>query len=207
MRFAFSPYDGTLIGMATSPLTLGADPTIAELLAARPHLRMHAMDGLTVEGVPLNRIADAVGTPTWVYAAGAMRARARDLRTALRTAGLDTSLHYAMNANDHLAVLRLFHAEGLGADVVSEGELRRALAAGIPPGHIVFSGVGKSERELRLALAEEIGQINVESAEELDMLAALAAGMGRTARIALRVNPDVDAATHAKISTGRARDK
>ena len=99
-----------------------------------------------------------------------------------------------MKANDHLAILRLFAAEGAGADVVSEGELRRARAAGIPPRRIVFSGVGKSERDLRLALAEDIGQINVESAEELDMLSALAAGMGRTARIALRVNPDVDAA-------------
>jgi diaminopimelate decarboxylase len=112
-----------------------------------------------------------------------------------------------MKANDHLAVIRLFAAEGAGADVVSEGELRRARTAGIAPGHIVFSGVGKSERDLRLALAEDIGQINVESAEELDMLSALAAGMGRTARIALRVNPDVDAATHAKIATGRAGDK
>lgn len=197
----------TLPAMLDTPTPSGPDPTAAELLAARPHLRMHAMDGLTVEDVPLNRIADALGTPTWVYAANAMRARARGLATALADAGLNARLHYAMKANDHLAVLRVFHAEGIGADVVSEGELRRARAAGITAAHIVFSGVGKSERELRLALAEDIGQINVESAEELDMLSALAAGMGRSARIALRVNPDVDAATHAKISTGRARDK
>ncbi|HVC61909.1 MAG TPA: diaminopimelate decarboxylase [Acetobacteraceae bacterium] len=183
------------------------DPTVAELLAARPHLTMHAMDGLVLESVPLNRIADAAGTPTWVYGAGTMRARYRSLAQALATAGLNAELHYAMKANDHLAVIRLFAAEGAGADVVSEGELRRARAAGIPPAHIVFSGVGKSERDLRLALAEDIGQINVESAEELDMLSALAAGMGRIARIALRVNPDVDAATHAKIATGRAGDK
>ena len=97
--------------------------------------------------------------------------------------------------------------EGAGADVVSEGELRRAREAGIPADRIVFSGVGKSPRELRLALAEDIAQINVESAEELDMLSALAAAMGRTARIALRINPDVDAGTHAKITTGRAQDK
>jgi diaminopimelate decarboxylase len=183
------------------------EPTAAELLAARPHLTMHAMDGLTVEGVPLNRVADAVGTPTWVYAAATMRARAASLADALAQAGLDAHLHYAMKANDHLAILRLFHDQGVGADVVSEGELRRARAAGIPPQRIVFSGVGKPERALRLAIAEDIGQINVESAEELDILSALAASLGRTARVALRVNPDVDADTHAKISTGRARDK
>jgi diaminopimelate decarboxylase len=184
-----------------------ADPTGAELIAARPHLRMHAMDGLSIEDVPLNLIADAVGTPSWVYSAGAMRARARCLRTALADSGLDVSLHYAMKANDHLAILRVFRAEAFGADVVSGGELDRALAAGIAPDHIVFSGVGKSEHELRRALQCGVGQINVESAEELDMLSAIAAGVGRTARIALRVNPDVDADTHAKISTGRAGDK
>ena len=112
-----------------------------------------------------------------------------------------------MKANDRLAVLRLFAREGAGADVVSEGELRRARLAGVPASRIVFSGVGKSERELRLALAEDIEQINVESAEELDMLASIAAGMGRTARVALRINPDVDAGTHAKITTGLAHNK
>jgi diaminopimelate decarboxylase len=183
------------------------DPTGAELIAARGHIRMHAMDGLLIEDVPLNRIADVVGTPSWVYSAGAIRARARGLGAALSETGLDVSLHYAMKANDHLALLRIFRAEGLGADVVSGGELDRALAAGIAPSHIVYSGVGKSEHELRRALQQSVGQINVESAEELDMLSDIAHGMGRTARIALRVNPDVDADTHAKISTGRARDK
>ena len=192
---------------AVAPQDQAADPTTAELLFARPHLTMHAMDGLLLEDVLLNRIADAAGTPTWVYGAGTMRARYRALAGALTQAGLDAELHYAMKANDHLAVIRLFAAEGAGADVVSEGELRRARIAGVPPAHIVFSGVGKSERDLRLALAEDVGQINVESAEELDTLSHLAASMGRTARIALRVNPDVDAATHAKISTGRAGDK
>jgi diaminopimelate decarboxylase len=189
---------------ATAP---NPDPTTAELLAARPHLTMHAMDGLLLESVPLHGIADAVGTPTWVYGAGTMRARYRALAQAVAKTGLPADLHYAMKANDHLAIIRLFAAEGAGADVVSEGELRRARAAGVPPAHIVFSGVGKSERDLRLALAEDVGQINVESAEELDMLSDLAAGMGRTARIALRINPDVDAATHAKITTGRAGNK
>ncbi len=165
---------------SAAPLPAPADqPSIAELLAARPHLTMHAMDGLLLEAVPLNRIADAVGTPTWVYGAGTMRARYRALAQALTRAGLDAQLHYAMKANDHLAVIRLFGAEGAGADVVSEGELRRARAAGIAPAHIVFSGVGKSERDLRFALEQDIGQINVESAEELDMLSELAAGMGR----------------------------
>lgn len=185
----------------------GPDPTCAELIAARPHIRMDAMDGLLIEDVPLNRIADAVGTPSWVYSATTMRARARSLRTALAEAGLDVTLHYAMKANDHLAVLRIFRAEGLGADVVSGGELHRALAAGIAPSHIVYSGVGKSDDDLRLALQHGVGQVNVESAEELAMLSAVAHGMNRRARIALRVNPDVDADTHTKISTGRAGDK
>jgi diaminopimelate decarboxylase len=183
------------------------DPTIAELIAARPHLRMHAMDGLVMEDVPLNLIADSAGTPTWVYSAATLRARYRSLTRALSDSGLDARTHYAVKANDHLAILALFGREGAGADVVSEGELRRALTAGIPPSRIVFSGVGKSERELRLALTEDIGQINVESVEELRMLSAIAASMGRTARIAPRINPDVDAGTHDKISTGRAGDK
>lgn len=160
-----------------------------------------------MDDVPLNAIADAAGTPVWVYSATAMRRRYRMFATALADAKLDAHIHYAMKANDRLAVLRLFASEGAGADVVSEGELLRARAAGIPAEHIVFSGVGKAERELRLALTENIAQVNVESAEELDMLSALAAGMGRTARVALRVNPDVDAATHAKITTGRAHNK
>ncbi len=168
---------------------------------------MHAMDGLLIDDVPLNAIADAVGTPAWVYSASAMRRRYRMLASALAAADLDAHVHYAMKANDRLAVLRLFAAEGAGADVVSEGELLRARQAGIPAERIVFSGVGKSEREMRLALAEDIAQINVESAEELDALSTLATAMGRRARVALRVNPDVDAGTHAKISTGRARDK
>jgi diaminopimelate decarboxylase len=195
--------------MAALPASVAdtPEPDIAELIAARPHLSMHAMDGLVIDDVPLNRIADTVGTPTWVYSASSMRRRYRTLAAALAEAGLDAHVHYAVKANDRLAVLRLFAREGAGADVVSEGELRRAREAGIPAARIVFSGVGKSPRELRLALAEDIAQINVESAEELDMLAGLAATMGRTARIALRINPDVDAGTHAKITTGRAQDK
>jgi diaminopimelate decarboxylase len=193
--------------MAAVPEDDSPEPSIAELIAARPHLRMHAMDGLTMEDVPLARIADAAGTPTWVYSAGTIRSRYRALTGALRDAGLDAHVHYAVKANDHLAVLALLGREGAGADVVSEGELLRARAAGIPASRIVYSGVGKTERELRLALTEDIGQINVESAEELRMLSAIATSMGRTARVAPRINPDVDAGTHEKISTGRAGDK
>ena len=183
------------------------DPTPAELIAARGDLTMNAMDGLTLDGVPLNRIADTVGTPSWVYSAGTLRARYRALDTALKDAGLHARPHYAVKANDHLAVIALLAREGAGADVVSEGELRRARRAGVPAAHIVYSGVGKSARELTLALTEDIGQINVESAEELAMLSAIATSLGRTARVALRVNPDVEAGGHAKISTGRATDK
>ena len=194
-------------GMAAEPEDTSPAPAIAELIAARTHLRAHAQDGLVMEDVPLRAIADAVGTPTWVYSAGALRARYRALTAALRDAGLDAHPHYAVKANDHLAIIALLGREGAGADVVSEGELLRARAAGIPASRIVYSGMGKTERELRLALTEDIGQINVESIEELRMLSALASAMGRTARIAPRVNPDVDAGTHEKISTGRAGDK
>ena len=193
--------------MAAEPEDPSPDPSLSELIAARPHLHAHARDGLVLEDVPLHAIADAAGTPIWVYSAATLRDRYRALAAALTDAGLDAHVHYAVKANDHLAILSLLGREGAGADVVSEGELRRARAAGIPAAAIVYSGVGKTERELRLALAEDIGQINVESVEELRMLSALATAMGRVARICPRVNPDVDAGTHDKISTGRARDK
>ena len=193
--------------MATVTMSTTSEPTAAELIAGRPHLSMHAMDGLVMDGVPLNLVADRVGTPVWVYSAVALRRRYRMLADALSQAGLDADIHYAMKANDRLAVLRLLSREGAGADVVSEGELRRAREAGIPANRIVYSGVGKSERELRLAVAEDIAQINVESAEELQMLSGIAAAAGRLARVALRVNPDVDAGTHAKITTGLAQNK
>ena len=190
---------------APLPLSPDPDPTAAELIAARPHLSMHAMDGLLMEGVPLNAIADAVGSPTWVLSANCIRGRLRQLQDAM--ADLPLHIHYAVKANDHLAVLRLVAQSGAGADVVSGGEMQRALRAGIPAAHIVFSGVGKSLPELQHALQSGIGQINAESAEELAMISAAAAGMGATARVALRINPDVDAGTHAKITTGRADNK
>ena len=188
-----------------APVSEIADPTVAELLAARPHLSMHAHNGLMLEGVALKRIAEVVGTPAWVYGAGTMRARLARLQAALT--GTGAHIHYAVKANDHLAVLALMAHGGAGADVTSEGELRRARAAGIAASDIVFSGVGKSPREIRLAVAEQIGQINLESAEELELVSAIASSMGRTMRVALRVNPDVDAGTHAKITTGRADNK
>jgi diaminopimelate decarboxylase len=193
---------------ASAALTgIDGDPDIGTLIARHPGLSMHAMDGLVLDQVPLAAIAAAVGTPTWVYAAPTMRRRAAALAQAFAAAGLGVKIHYAVKANDHLAVLRVFAAAGAGADVVSGGEFLRARAAGIAPADIVFSGVGKQDSELRLALAQDIAQINVESAEELAMLSALAAGMGRTARVALRVNPDVEPGTHAKITTGVAGNK
>jgi len=188
-----------------APQTSAPDPTDAELIASRPQLRRHAMDGLLLEDVPLNAIADALGTPTWVYSAGTMRSRLAELTAALT--GLNCHIHYAVKANDHLAVLRVMRDGGAGADVVSGGELLRARAAGIDASHIVFSGVGKTADEIRLALAEGITQINVESPAELETISAIASTMGRTADIVLRINPDVDAGTHAKITTGRADNK
>lgn len=192
---------------ASVRLSPAADPSIAELIAARPGLAMHAMDGLLMEDVPLGAVADALGTPTWVISAGVVRARYRRLAGALAAAGVDSRIYYAVKANDHLAVLRVLAGEGAGADVVSEGELRRARLGGIAAENIVFSGVGKTAQELLLAIEQGIGAINVESAEELNMLAGLAAGGGRRAQVLLRVNPDVDAGTHPKITTGRAGDK
>jgi diaminopimelate decarboxylase len=193
--------------MPTQPADATPDPSIADLIAARPSLHLHAMDGLVMDDVPLLHIATTTGTPTWVYSANTIRTRYRALTAALTTAGLDAHPHYAVKANDHLAILSLLNREGAGADVVSGGELRRARAAGIPAAKIVYSGVGKTEPELALALTEDIAQINIESVEELRLLSAIAARLGRTARVVPRINPDIDAGTHDKISTGRAGDK
>ena len=144
----FTPHDGHArlmlwSRMAAEPEDLSPEPTIAELIAARPLLRLHPMDGLVMEDVPLHLIADGVGTPTWVYSANTLRGRYRALDRALRDAGLDAQTHYAVKANDHLAILSLFGREGAGADVVSEGELLRARAAGIPANRIVYSASAK----------------------------------------------------------------
>lgn len=189
--------------MSAALVPAATEPTVPDLIAARPHLRMHAMDGLMLEGVPLNAVADALGTPVWVYGAATLRQRYRRLATALA----DVDIHYAVKANDHLAILHILHREGAGADVVSGGEFLRARAAGIPADDIVFSGVGKSAAELETALGQGVGQVNVESAEELDRVDAVARGLGVMAPVVFRLNPDVDAGTHAKITTGRLDNK
>jgi len=160
---------------------------------------------LHAEDVSLLRIAEEVGTPFYCYSSATMVRHLRVFREGL--AGMDASICYAMKANSSLAVLRTLVKEGAGCDVVSGGELQLALAAGVDPKLIVFSGVGKTDEEFVLALEKNVGQINVESAPELEALSRVAAKMGKTARVALRVNPDVDASTHDKISTGRKEDK
>ncbi|MBL8670302.1 MAG: diaminopimelate decarboxylase [Alphaproteobacteria bacterium] len=160
---------------------------------------------LTVEDVDLTAVAAAVGTPAYVYSEAALVGRYRLLADAL--APLGAMVCYALKANSNQAVIATFARSGAGADVVSEGEMRRALAAGVPADRVVFAGVGKTRDELRAALAAGIMQVNVESEPELELLDAVAREMGRTAAVALRVNPDVDARTHAKISTGRKENK
>jgi diaminopimelate decarboxylase len=192
--------------MADAAFT-GPEPDLADLLAARPAFAMHAHDGLCFEGVPLNAIADQYGTPVWVYGAGSMQARYAALQAAFETQNLDVHFHYAVKANDHIAILDIFRRLGAGADVVSLGELLRARRAGIAAEEVVYSGVGKAAAEIEAALAQGIGQFNVESAEELDMISALATRMATKATIVLRMNPDVDAGTHAKITTGLAENK
>ncbi len=161
---------------------------------------------LHAEAVALSDVAEAVGTPCYVYSSATLRRHARVFAEALSVL---PSVHiaFAVKANPNLAVLRLLASEGYGADVVSAGEMDRALAAGIAPEHVVFSGVGKTADELTRALKAGIGQFNLESEEEGVELAQIAASLGLTASAALRVNPDVDAGTHAKISTGKAENK
>lgn len=167
----------------------------------------HLRDGeLYAEDVPLARIAAEVGTPVYVYSRATLERHARVFREALAPLG-DPHLAFAVKANPNLAVLRVMQREGFGADVVSGGELARALAAGMDAQEIVFSGVGKQEYELVRGLDAGIGQFNLESEEEGAELSALAAARGVRAPCALRVNPDVDAGTHDKISTGKADNK
>ncbi|MDT7933331.1 MAG: diaminopimelate decarboxylase [Sphingomonadaceae bacterium] len=163
-----------------------------------------ASGALHCEGVALSAIADAAGTPVYVYSAAAIEERYRRLAAALPPSAL---IAYAVKANPNLAVVATLARLGAGADVVSGGELARARRASVPANRIVFSGVGKTVGELERALTEGILQLNVESEPELHMLSAVATRLGRTAPIALRVNPDVSAGTHTKISTGRAEDK
>jgi len=160
---------------------------------------------LHAEAVSLVELADAVGTPFYCYSTATLERHYRVFTDAF--AGEKALVCYAMKANSNQSVLRTLAKLGAGADVVSGGELKRALAAGIPPERIVFSGVGKTEAELRAALATDILCINVESEPELELLSRLASEQGKTARISVRVNPDVDSGSHAKISTGKSENK
>lgn len=162
---------------------------------------------LHCEDVPLTAIAAAVGTPVYVYSTATMVRHARVFRAAVAASGPDPLIAFAVKANPNAAVLATLAAEGLGGDVVSIGEYRRAVAAGIPPGDIVFAGVGKTAPEMAEALAGGLCQFNLESVEEAEMLSAVATGLGKEAPVAFRVNPDVEAGTHAKISTGAAYNK
>jgi len=160
---------------------------------------------LHAEDVPLPAIAAAVGTPFYCYSTATLVRHHRVFREAF--AGLDTLICYAMKANSNQSVIATFVKEGAGLDVVSEGELRRALAVGCPPDKIVFAGVAKTAREIALAIDTGILCFNVESEPELELIAKIAAAKGATATIAVRVNPNVDARTHAKITTGMAGSK
>jgi diaminopimelate decarboxylase len=160
---------------------------------------------LHAEDVSLVRVAAEVGTPFYCYSTATLERHYRVLLQAF--AGLDTQICYAIKANSNQAVIATLARLGAGMDVVSEGELRRARAAGVPANRIIFAGVGKTRGEIAYALREGIKAFNVESEAELEALSEVAAELGRAARIALRVNPDVDAKTHAKISTGKAENK
>ncbi|SMC83890.1 diaminopimelate decarboxylase [Novosphingobium sp. B1] len=161
---------------------------------------------LCAENVPLPVIAAEVGTPVYVYSRATLTRHARVFRDALGILR-DVKIAFAVKSNPNLAVLKVLAAEGYGADVVSGGEMERALAAGMAPDGIVFSGVGKTAAEMRRGIEAGIGQFNLESEEEGLELAEIAASMGKVASAALRVNPDVDAGTHGKISTGKAENK
>ncbi|MBV9572220.1 MAG: diaminopimelate decarboxylase [Alphaproteobacteria bacterium] len=156
------------------------------------------------EGVDVPALADEIGTPFYCYSTSALTANYRNFAGAFPA---DALIAYSVKANGNLAVLRTLAKLGAGADVVSGGELKKALAAGIPAEKIVFSGVGKTRAELALGLQAGIHQFNVESEAELETLSEIAAGMGAIAPVAIRVNPDIDARTHAKISTGIAETK
>src|SRR6266496_1753059 len=160
---------------------------------------------LHAEAVSLVDLAQAVATPFYCYSTATLRRHYEVFADAF--ADVKALICYAMKANSNQAVIKTLAELGAGADVVSEGELKRARAAGIAPGKIMFSGIGKTAAELALAIDEDILCVNVESDSELELLSSIAKGKGRTARIAVRVNPDIDPKTHAKIATGKAENK
>ncbi|WP_339951986.1 diaminopimelate decarboxylase [uncultured Albimonas sp.] len=160
---------------------------------------------LHAEEVRVADIVAAVGAPLYIYSTATLTRHYRVFDEAL--SGLPHLIAYAVKANGNLAVLKTLGDLGAGMDVVSEGEFRRALAAGVPGGRVVFSGVGKTAAEIAFALAHNVRQLNVESFEELELLSQVAVANNATAPVALRVNPDVDARTHAKIATGKSENK
>lgn len=166
------------------------------------------VDGvLHAEGVSFETLVREVGTPFYVYSTATLKHHYQVFADAMKANGLDALVCYAVKANPNLSVIRTLGEMGCGADVVSEGELRRAVAAGIPANRIVFSGVGKTRDEIKYALEVGIHEINVESHTELEVISDVASEMGKVAEIAIRVNPDVDAGTHEKISTGKKENK
>lgn len=168
------------------------------------HFEYH--DGvLHAENVSIPEIAKTVGTPFYIYSRATLERHYRVFSEAF--GDMDTLVAYALKANSNQAVLSILAKMGAGADTVSEGEIRRALAAGIPANKIVFSGVGKTPREMDFALSQGIYCFNVESEPELEILSARAVALGKIAHVSLRINPDVDAKTHAKISTGKSENK
>jgi diaminopimelate decarboxylase len=162
-------------------------------------------DGLVCDGVSVHTIAAQVGTPVYIYSARSIRDAFRAIDEAF--ASYPHAIHYALKANSTLAIVRLLQALGSRADANSGGEVRVALRAGFAPSDVVFTGVGKTRDELEFAIAEGVGTINAESAGELDRIAAIARSLGCEARVALRVNPDIDARSHPNISTGLKSNK
>jgi len=175
------------------------------MTAPTPHADPACADEACLDGVDLPALARRVGTPCHVYSASAIRERIDALQTALH--GLDARVCYAAKANSNIAILQLMTDAGLGADIVSVGELRRCLRAGIPADRIVFSGVGKTAEEIADALDAGVARFNVESADELQLLQRVASKRGVIANASARINPDVDALTHVKISTGKSENK
>lgn len=160
---------------------------------------------LYAEDVPLAEIAEAVGTPVYIYSRATLEHHYRVFKAAM--GDLPVHICYAVKANTNRAVIATLAALGAGADTVSEGEIRRALNAGVPPDGIVFAGVGKTDQELAYAISVGVRQINIESGSELDRIASLAQDMGKVQQVCIRVNPDVGAGGHAKITTGKADNK
>ncbi len=177
----------------------------ADVTIATAGFTRDAAAGLSCSGVPLDTIIARVGTPAYVYSAALIRQAWRRLDRAF--APVPHALHYALKANSTLALLRLLRAEGACADANSAGEIEVALRAGFTPDQIVFTGVGKSDSELRRAVSLGVHAINAESPGEIDRIEAIARDAGTRARVAVRVNPDIDAGTHHHISTGRRHDK